>query len=94
MFRSRIFLVLFSLFLLACISPAQTPQTYIPTGPCRILDTRTADGPFGGPELAAGTVRTVNIPLNPECAVPNTATAYALNVTVVPNWQHLGYITI
>jgi hypothetical protein len=85
--------VLLPLFLLACISLAQTPLTYIPTGPCRVLDTRWHDGSFGGPALTAGVVRQVIIPDNPVCAVPNTAAAYALNVTVVPNTR-LGFLTL
>ncbi|HTV66125.1 MAG TPA: Ig domain-containing protein [Bryocella sp.] len=93
MSRSQVcFLVLCSL-LMACISWAQTPMTFIPTGPCRVLDTRTATGPFGGPSLAADAVRQINIPANPACFVPDLATAYVLNVTVVPQ-GFLGYITL
>lgn len=92
--NSRVYSVFLFLLLVACVSFAQTPYTFVPTGPCRVLDTRAADGPFGGPQLAAGTVRTVTIPGNSSCWVPTTAAAYALNVTVVPNGQHLGYITV
>jgi hypothetical protein len=91
--RSQVTYVLLPLLLLACISSAQTPLTYIPTGPCRVVDTRWQDGPFGGPSIAGGAVRTVTIPDNAACAIPNTATAYALNVTVVPQ-TIVGYITL
>jgi len=92
--RSRVCLLLLCSLFLVSISWAQTtPLTLIPTGPCRVLDTRGAPGPFGGPSLAANTVRPVNIPANPACSVPNTAAGYALNVTVVPHGR-LGYITI
>src|SRR5581483_2804143 len=50
-------------------------------------------GSFGGPALFADPVRTINIPQNRVCAIPNTALAYALNVTVVPQ-SSLGYITV
>ncbi len=94
MSRSRVCLLLLcSLFLVSVAWAQTTPLTFIPTGPCRVLDTRQAPGPFGGPSLAANAVRPVNIPANPACAVPNTAAAYALNVTVVPPGR-LGYITI
>ena len=49
--------------------------------PCRVLDTRDAPGPWGGPALAAGGRRTLH--LAGRCGVPATARAVALNVTVV-----------
>jgi len=60
--------------------------------PCRVADTRNATGSFGGPELAAESTRTFNIPES-ACGIPSTAVAYSLNVTVVPI-QTLGYLTI
>jgi hypothetical protein len=57
---------------------------FIPVTPCRIADTRKADGPFGGPSLASGTTRSFVIP-NSACGIPSTASAYSLNVTVVPS---------
>ena len=35
---------------------------FYPVAPCRIADTRNADGPFGGPELEAATERSFPIP--------------------------------
>jgi hypothetical protein len=49
--------------------------------PCRILDTRGAYGPYGGPAVASGSQRAV--PVTGVCGVPVTAKALALNVTVV-----------
>jgi hypothetical protein len=49
--------------------------------PCRIADTRKTAGPLGGPALAAGSTRA--FPVNGICAVPLTAKAVAVNVTVV-----------
>jgi hypothetical protein len=57
---------------------------FIPVTPCRVADTRNATEPFGGPEPAAGSTRTFNIPQS-ACNIPSTAVAYSLNVTVVPN---------
>jgi YVTN family beta-propeller protein len=72
-----------------------TPPTslqFIPVAPCRIADTRNATGPFGGPELAAASTRTFNVPQS-ACNIPSTAVAYSLNTTVVPN-TGLGYLTV
>jgi hypothetical protein len=49
--------------------------------PCRLLDTRNAFGPLGGPALASGSQRVV--PATGTCGIPTTAKALALNVTVV-----------
>jgi len=91
--RNQVAFVLLPLLLLACVSWAQTPLTFIPAGPCRVVDTRLAPGTFGGPFLAAGTTRDFPLPATPKCAIPTTAQAYALNVTVVPH-GYLGYITL
>ncbi len=64
----------------------------ISIAPCRVVDTRGADGTFGGPPIAGGTVRNFPIPQGP-CDIPATAAAYALNVTVVPMGR-LGYLTL
>ena len=65
--------------------------SFYPVTPCRVADTRNAAGPFGGPELAAGTTRSFTIPAG-ACYVPSNAVAYALNVTVVPDTA-LTYLT-
>ncbi len=78
-----------------------TPQTgappvglhFVPVKPCRVVDTRSANGPFGGPALAAGTARSFAIPQS-NCGIPDTATAYSLNVTVIPHGGRLGYLTL
>jgi hypothetical protein len=49
--------------------------------PCRIVDTRGAAGPTGGPALAGGAVRT--FPIAGNCGIPADATAVAINVTVI-----------
>jgi hypothetical protein len=65
---------------------------FIPITPCRVADTRTANGPFGGPQIAGGATRSFTIP-NSACGVPSTAQAYSLNVAVVPAGP-LGYVTV
>jgi hypothetical protein len=65
---------------------------FVSMAPCRIVDTRYGTGPFAGPQLTPGSTRTFNIPQG-ACAIPSTAVAYSLNVTVVPP-QPLNYLTI
>jgi hypothetical protein len=78
--------------LLQVVNSAPAPLQFIPVTPCRIADTRNATGPFGGPELAAASTRTFNVPQS-ACNIPSTAVAYSLNTTVVPN-TGLGYLTV
>jgi YVTN family beta-propeller protein len=66
---------------------------FVPVTPCRVVDTRQQDGPFGGPYLSGGTSRSFAVPQS-NCNIPNTAIAYSLNVTVVPLQAELGYLTI
>ena len=49
--------------------------------PCRVLDTRNAAGPYGGPALAAGAQRLFT--LAGRCGIPATAQAVSVNLTVV-----------
>jgi hypothetical protein len=53
---------------------------FYPVAPCRLVDTRNATGPFGGPALGAQTTRRFTLP--PQCDIPPTARAVAFNVTV------------
>ncbi len=73
--------------------PSRNPVQFVPITPCRIVDTRNADGEFGGPSIQAGTFRSFPIPQGPCNNIPTTAAAYSLNVTVVPSGR-LGYLTI
>ena len=70
-----------------------TPATqFVPVNPCRIADTRNAAGAFGGPAIAAGTFRTIQIPAA-ACGIPPNAVAFSLNVAVVPRGT-LGFLTL
>ena len=69
-----------------------TALRYIPITPCRVADTREANGPFGGPGLVGGKPRDFNL-LTSSCGIPAAAQAYAMNVTVVPSGR-LQYLTV
>jgi len=62
-----------------------------PLGPCRVADTRNANGPFGGPPLAAGSTRIFSVTAS-MCGIPSTAQAFSLNMTVAPSGA-LRYLT-
>jgi len=62
-----------------------------PATPCRIADTRNANGPFGGPQLEGGQTRSFGVPQSP-CGIPSGAQAYSLNFTVVPSGP-LGFLS-
>ena len=74
------------------VPPATSTLQFYPLPPCRILDTRNADGTFSGPSLAGGgNGRSFPIPSS-SCGAPANAAAYSFNVTVVPQ-GYLGYLT-
>lgn len=62
-------------------SAAVSALSYHELPPCRVIDTRGATGPLGGPALTAGiSVRT--FPVTGTCGIPSTAKAIAVNQTV------------
>ncbi len=65
---------------------------FVPMTPCRLADTRNPPGPFGGPSIAGGASRSFAIP-DSACAVPPTAAAYSINLTVVPQ-AGLGFLAV
>ncbi len=60
---------------------APRPLRFRPVPPCRLVDTRRAADPLGGPALPANETRT--FPLRGACGIPESAEALALNVTAV-----------
>jgi hypothetical protein len=48
--------------------------------PCRVIDTRNAIGPYGGPALSAGFTR--NFTLAGRCGIPAGAKAVSVNITI------------
>ncbi len=68
-----------------------TALQFYPVTPCRVVDTRNADGPLGGPIINGNTSRT--FPLSSgSCNLPANAQAYSLNLAAVPQGQ-LGFLT-
>src|SRR5262245_44756559 len=66
-----------------------TGSKFVTVAPCRVVDTRLA-GPFGG-VIAAGHSRTFSV-IGSNCGIPASASAFSLNVTVVPNGP-LAFLT-
>jgi uncharacterized repeat protein (TIGR01451 family) len=60
----------------------RTGGQYFTLAPCRLVDTRNATGPYGGPALDANVDRTFDVD-GGTCSIPAAATAVFLNVTVV-----------
>jgi len=64
---------------------------FYPVTPCRVADTRLANGPLGGPALEGSATRT--FPARTTCGLPAIALAYSLNLTVVPGTGSVQYLT-
>jgi YVTN family beta-propeller protein len=69
-----------------------SPLQLVTVTPCRVVDTRNANGTFGGPPIQGRSSRSFPIPQG-SCGIPPSAASYSLNVTVVPHGD-LGYLTI
>jgi hypothetical protein len=66
---------------------------FYPMTPCRVVDTRQANGAFGSPMMVGGVPREFPMLDSPSpCAIPSNAKAYSLNFTVVPNGHAVGYL--
>ncbi len=73
------------------VARAAGPFQFHSLTPCRIVDTREAVGPKGGPALQSLVQR--DFPVQGECGVPEGAEAASLNVTIVFPTNH-GHLTI
>jgi hypothetical protein len=74
------------------VDPAcKGPFAFYTVPPCRVLDTRNAAGPWGGPALAGGSLRRFD--LAGKCAIPATARSVAANLTAVTPGES-GYLTL
>jgi hypothetical protein len=69
-------LVVAALLLIAAPAFAAGPYQFFALTPCRVIDTRAADGPI----MTGGTTRSFKI--RGVCGLPSDATAVAINVTV------------
>jgi hypothetical protein len=58
------------------------PTDFFTVMPCRLVDTRSAAGPRGGPALVAGAIRSFPV-TGGVCGIPSTAITVAVNLTVV-----------
>ncbi|MBV8552168.1 MAG: hypothetical protein JOY54_12770 [Acidobacteriaceae bacterium] len=65
---------------------------FFPITPCRVVDTRNANGALGGPQMPANSSRPFSLSTSP-CGIPANAAAYSLNITAVPDGE-LGYLAI
>jgi hypothetical protein len=73
-------------------SPATGGLNFYTVPPCRLVDTRQPDSTYGGPAIAGQATRSFPLP-DAACALPSTAQAYSLNMTVVPQAPTLGYLS-
>jgi hypothetical protein len=64
------------------VLPAGSAVPFYTVVPCRLVDTRNANGPTGGPALSAGGVDRAFV-LAGTCGIPSGATAVSANLTVV-----------
>ena len=72
-------------------NPTPSPLQFVAVTPCRLVDTRPQYGGRG--PIVGGTYRNFPISGAPNCSIPASATAYSLNVTVVPSGP-LGFLTM
>jgi len=73
------------------VTQAVGPVQYYALTPCRIVDTRNANGATGGPALHDSAVRT--FPIQGFCGVPTGAKAVSINVTAVDPTAR-GFLTL
>ena len=66
---------------------------FYPLTPCRVADTRNANGPLGGPYLPKNTERDFPVLDATACNIPSTAQAYSLNFTVIPRSDQVWVFT-
>jgi hypothetical protein len=62
-------------------APPASMSDFYTVSPCRVVDTRNANGALGGPALSASQVR--NFTITGSCGVPAGAKAVAVNITSV-----------
>ncbi|HLJ51125.1 MAG TPA: hypothetical protein VKU01_34190 [Bryobacteraceae bacterium] len=58
-------------------------MSFNPIPPCRVADTRNANGPLGAPAIGPNGVRSFPVQSS-SCVVPANTAAYSLNMTAVP----------
>src|SRR5262249_15973627 len=77
-------------------APNDSTLAFYPVAPCRIVDTRNANGDLGGPFLTGGAER--DFPILESSCIPAGAnpSAFSFNLTVVPHpsGKHLRYLSV
>ncbi len=68
------------------------PLVFVSVTPCRVVDTRNAPGPFGGPIFGSGQTRTFTVPAGPCTGIPSGISALSLSFSVTQTTQG-GFLT-
>jgi M6 family metalloprotease-like protein len=64
--------------------PPAVARVFVPLTPCRVLDTRNATGPLGGPSLQSAEIRSFVVITTPAtCGIPSNAVTLSINLTAV-----------
>jgi hypothetical protein len=66
------------------------PVVFVPVTPCRVVDTRNAVGPFGGPIFSGGQTRSYTVPSSSCTGIPTGISALSLNFSVTQTLQAGG----
>ena len=76
------------------LPPTPTPSAlpFFTVTPCRVLDTRGAEGLYGGPPLSAGAART--FVFAGQCGIPTGAKSVSANIVVVNATNGPGFLTL
>jgi hypothetical protein len=61
------------------MSDISLATTFVAVTPCRVFDTRNANGPYGGPRLIANVTRNFDIDSGPCTGIPAGVAAYSMN---------------
>jgi hypothetical protein len=70
---------------LATMTDFTPPRAFVAVTPCRVVDTRNAAGPYGGPALSTNVARTFDIDNGPCAGIPAGVEAYSLSFgAIVP----------
>jgi len=73
------------------VDPSATVASFYTLTPCRVLDTRNANGPSGGPAVVNNATRTIQA--SGTCGIPASAKSIAINVTAVSP-PAVGFMTL
>jgi hypothetical protein len=67
---------------------------FVAVQPCRVFDTRNANGPYGGPRLLGNTTRNFDIDSGPCTGIPTGVDAYSMNFgAILPDGAN-SFVTI